>query len=81
MGDDASQALLEARLLEGGGMDGIVVEVHDVAVEPYLQHRLLPGEEAAFHPFLHHGAVEADPEFLPAGGRVGPVGVPFAGKE
>ena len=76
--DDAHQALLEAGSLVGRHLDGLLVQVDDLVVQPQPEHRLFRGEEAFPGDVLGQGTFEADPVLLPAGRRVGPVGMPFS---
>ena len=81
MAHQASQTLLEAGFLADGGLDGVIVQVHDVALEPGLPDRLGGGEEPVPDPRFHLRSLESDPILFPAGCRIRPVSVPFSGEK
>jgi hypothetical protein len=81
MDDDPHQALLESGRLAGCHLDGLFVQVDDLVVQSRAEHGLFRSEKPFPGDFLGQRALETDPVFLPAGRRIGPVGVPFAREE
>ena len=62
-------------------MDGLLIEIDEIVVETDPENGPLRTEEAVLHPAVDQRAVETYPELLPSSGGVGPVAVPFAGKQ